>query len=464
MGKLRVLAGLVVLTVVVLLARGGARAQEEAYALKGTIVTPEQVIENGMVLIVGEKIKEVGQNISLPHGTLVVETDGVILPGFIDLHNHITWNLFPRWKTYKEFGNRYDWQQLAGYGLALSTPHYELGKAKLGCDMNRYAEVKAITEGETSLVGSLGPEKCIEGMARNLDFYSGFYEPGIPGKEKLKNEVFPLELDNATVAQINGALDRQELKAFVVHLSEGKPTDASAAREFKMFAARGFLRSGVSIIHGVALKQSDFKRLAANHVGLIWSPRSNIELYGGTADVAAALSENVKMAIAPDWSPTGSNGMLEELTYATTWNAGQPVAIFSNKELVRMATQYPAQLAGLDDKIGAIAAGKYADVIVLKRKEMDAYDAIGHANAQDVELVIIDGRVVYGNPSAMKKLMAHEKLELFSVCGTEKAISFESEAKAQGVSPKTWTETTRVLGAALREWGSTLAPLAECGN
>jgi 5-methylthioadenosine/S-adenosylhomocysteine deaminase len=307
-----------------------ARAQEEAYALKGTIVTPEQVIENGMVLIVGEKIKEVGQNISLPHGTLVVETDGVILPGFIDLHNHITWNLFPRWKTYKEFGNRYDWQQLAGYGLALSTPHYELGKAKLGCDMNRYAEVKAITEGETSLVGTLGPEKCIEGMARNLDFYSGFYEPGIPGKEKLRNEVFPLELDNATVTQIHGALDRQELKAFVVHLSEGKPTDASAAREFKMFAARGFLRSGVSIIHGVALKQADFKKLAANHVGLIWSPRSNIELYGGTADVAAALSENVKMAIAPDWSPTGSNGMLEELTYATTWNGGQPAAIFSN--------------------------------------------------------------------------------------------------------------------------------------
>jgi hypothetical protein len=464
MRKLRLLAGLVALAAAVLLACGTARGQEEAYALKGTIVTPEQVIENGMILIVGEKIKEVGQNLSLPHGTLVVEADGVILPAFIDLHNHITWNLFPRWKTYKEFGNRYDWQQLVAYGIALSTPHYELGKAKLGCDMNRYAEVKAITEGEASLVGSLGPEKCIEGMARNLDFYSGFYEPGVLGKEKLRNEVFPLELDNATVTQINSALDKQELKALVVHLSEGKPTDASAAREFRMFAARGFLRSGVSIIHGVALKQADFKKLAANHVGLIWSPRSNIELYGGTADMGSALSENVKMALAPDWSPTGSNGMLEELTYAATWNAGQPAAIFSNKELVRMATQYPAQLAGLDDKIGALAADKYADVIVLKRKEMDAYDAIVHANPQDVELVIIDGRPAYGNPGTMKKLLPHEKVELFSVCGTEKAISFESEAKAQGVPPKTWTETTRVLNAALREWGSTLAPLAECGN
>lgn len=443
---------------------GPSWAQEEPYALKGMIVTPEQVIENGMVLIVGEKIKDAGQNINLPHGTLVVETDGVILPGFIDLHNHITWNLFPRWRTYKEFGNRYDWQQLAAYGIALSTPHYELGKANLGCDMNRYAEVKAITEGETSLVGSLGPQKCIEGMARNLDFYSGFYDAGIPGKEKLRNEVFPLELDNATVTQINGALDKQDLKAFVAHLSEGKPTDASAAREFKMFAARGFLRSGVSVIHGVALKQPDLHKLAENHVGLIWSPRSNIELYGGTADVATAAKENVKMALAPDWSPTGSVGMLGELTYATTWNAGQPNSIFSNKDLVLMATENAAQLAGVDDKIGAIAAGKYADVIVLKKKETDAYDAIVHATAADVELVVINGQAVYGNPGTMKKILPHEKLETLSVCGVEKAVSFESEAKAQGVQPKTWAETARVLDSALREWGSSLAPLAECGN
>jgi len=32
------------------------------------------------------------------------------------------------------------------------------------------------------------------------------------------------------------------------------------------------------------------------------------------------------------------------------------------------------------------------------------------------------------------------------------------------VPAKTWAETTRVLDAALREWGSSLAPLAECGN
>ena len=460
----KIAAGLLLVIAASLIPWHALKAQDETYALKGTIVTPEQVIENGTVLIAGQKIKDAGQNIALPSGTVVVDTEGIILPGFIDLHNHITWNLLPRWRTYKEFGNRYDWQQLTTYAIALSTPHAELSKANLGCDMNRYAEVKAITEGETSLIGSLGPVKCIEGMARNLDFYSGFYGAGILGAERLRNEVFPMELDTPTVSQINAALDKQELKAFIAHVSEGKPTDASAAREFKMFAARGFLRNGVSIIHGVALKQPDFQKMAALHVGLIWSPRSNIELYGATADVATASREAVKIALAPDWSPSGSSGTLAELNYATTWNEGQLPPVFSNKELVRMATQYPAQLAGLDDKIGVIAAGKYADVVVLKRKENDPYAAIVHAGPPDVELVIIDGGPVYGNPALMKKLLRKEPLEMLEVCGAEKAIYFGSEAKMQGITPKPWKETTRVLDTALKEWGTSLAPLAECAN
>ena len=62
--------------------------------------------------------------------------------------------------------------------------------------------------------------------------------------------------------------------------------------------------------------------MAKNGVGLIWSPRSNIELYGVTTDVALAKEQGVKIAVAPDWSPSGSDGLLQELKYVATWNAG----------------------------------------------------------------------------------------------------------------------------------------------
>lgn len=442
-----------------------AWAQEETYALRGTIVTPEQVIENGTILIVGEKIRDVGSNLTLPSGTIVLETDGVILPGFVDLHNHITWNLFPRWKPTEKFANRYEWQQLPTYGIALATPHSQLLKENLGCAMNRYGEVKAITEGETSVVGSSAPpSECIEGLARNLDFYSGFYHTGVLNKEKLRYEVFPLELDTAVVAQINDALDKKELSAFLVHLSEGKPTDASAAREFRMFSAQRFLRPGVSIIHGVALKQADFHQMADKKVGLIWSPRSNLELYGATTDVLSALRENVKIALSPDWSPTGSDGMLKELKFAATWNRGQVPSVFTNIELLRMATQYPAQLAGLGDKIGTLAAGHYADLVVLKRIEKDVYETVVHASPADVKLVIVGGEPAYGDAGLMKRLLPNQQLEVLTVCGLQKAIYFGSEAKLQRATPKSWKETTDDLSSALHEWGSSLAPLGDCGN
>jgi 5-methylthioadenosine/S-adenosylhomocysteine deaminase len=196
----------------------GVRAQQNKVVLTGMVVTPDEVIEDGALRVTEEKIKALGRDVSVSADAKVVVTGGIILPGFVDLHNHLTWNVFPRWRGYREFGSRYDWQQLPLYHIAMATPEAQLAKEKLGCAMNRYAEVKAISEGETSVVGSLKEaNQCIEGLARNLDSYSGFYQVGVAGKEKLKYEVFPLELNEKEVATISQGLDQHELTAFLVH-------------------------------------------------------------------------------------------------------------------------------------------------------------------------------------------------------------------------------------------------------
>ena len=82
--------------------------------------------------------------------------------------------------------------------------------------------------------------------------------------------------------------------------------------------------------------------MAAHGVSLIWSPRSNLELYGSTADVAAAKAAHVQMALSPDWSPTGSDGLLAELNYAAAWNDTQTPHPFTDRELFAMATSTPA--------------------------------------------------------------------------------------------------------------------------
>jgi 5-methylthioadenosine/S-adenosylhomocysteine deaminase len=449
-------------------------AQQNQYALRGTLVTPTEIIENGTILVTGEKIEAVGKDIKVPAAVKTINTGGFIYPGLIDLHDHLTWNFLPRWKPNREFANRYEWQAVPEYKVVLTTPEGKVFDEGLACDTEQYAEVKAIVGGATSVVGSLNQwnqkpdkQKCIEGLARNLDFYSGLYPANVarPGNvEKLRNEVFPLELPESEVASINKGLADGTLTAFLVHLAEGKPTDAASTREFRMLKARGFLRPGVSIIHGVALHQPEFQQMHDAQVGLIWSPRSNIALYGDTTDVRTAKQNQLTMAISPDWSPTGSDGMLQELKYAATWNAGQSPPVFTDAELVQMATINPAKLAKLDAMIGSLTPNHFADLLVIKSRETDAYRALLHANPGDVALVVIGGMPVYGDSELMEKLAPLAELETLQVCGVPKALDFQSEKLLQGSNPKSWKQTTQDLNRALNEWGETLAHLTECPN
>ena len=435
---------------------------QSTYALRGTVVTPTEVVDGGVVLVSGKNIQAVGKDVALPAGVKVVDTEAFIYPGLIDLHDHITWNFLPRWKPAQKFNNRYEWQQIPEYGIALNTPHGQIFDEGFACDANQYAEVKAIVGGATSVVGSLSNNKCIEGLARDLDFYSGLYPPGTP--EKLRNEVFPLELSTADVVSIEKALDDGQLTALLVHLAEGKPNDAASTREFRMLKARGLLRPGVSIIHGTALHTAEFQEMAKDGVGLIWSPRSNLELYGDTTDVRAAKAAGVKIALAPDWSPSGSDGVLQELKYATTWNAGQNPKIFTDAELVQMVTLIPAQLAKLDDKIGSLQAGYYADLLVVRSAEKDAYRALLHASPADVRLVTVGGSPVYGDDELMQKLAPHGQLQTLQVCDVAKSLDFETEVTAQGVAPTAWKQTMDDLTHELTRWDLPPPILTPCPN
>lgn len=430
----------------------GASGQAASIALTGTLVMPQEVIENGTVVIEGGRIVAAGAEVKVPAGAKVIHTDGVIAPGLIDLHNHLTWNIFPRWKPTEEFGSRYDWQQKPVYSILLTAPHQAIVDAGLECEAERYAEVKAITEGETSVTGSM-QNACVKGLARNLDVEGGA-ELG-PGLGRVIYNVFPLQMSPEALAEAEVALSATPRGSLLIHIAEGGPHDASAAREFEQLKGRGLLQPGVSLIHAVAIKPEGFAAMAAHQVGFVWSPRSNVELYGDTANVSAAKAAGVIMALAPDWSPTGSDGLLGELNYASVWNQTQKPPLFTERELVLMATANAAGLVNLSDQIGSLAAGHAADLIVVKKAAgHDAYWTLTHSTAADLQLVVIGGVAMYGDPATMQSYSGGmgERLE---ICGAAKTLA---------VSGRTFAERERVLDQALQQQGRRLAPLAECGQ
>jgi hypothetical protein len=439
--------------------RAGEAAAAHPWVLRGTVVAPDGVIEDGAVRMSGQKIEWAGPWEAQPQGTRVVETQGTIYPGLIDLHNHLTWNVFPRWSAGRLFPNRYEWQQFPPYLKALADPHEALIRKGLGPRMARYAEVKALAGGVTSLAGLYagdlppGTASSYHQMLRMIDLHSGFYPTGVP--EKVSYHVFPLLMIEPVAAKMRADLASGDVNCLLVHVGEGSPVDASSIMEFKLLKARGLLLPGVNIIHGVALHAPEFAEMQGLGIGLVWSPRSNIELYGSTADVGGALAAKVTVALAPDWSPTGSDGMIDELRYAAVWNAGQPHPPVDDRMLFRMATVNAAKMARLDDRIGSIRAGLYADLLVLNHRAPDAYAALDHATAADVGMVVVSGEAVYGDDALVRNARPAAAWTPVTVGSSTKSVALASRSPDED-----WAHTTSSLEAALEAEGSSLSPLS----
>src|SRR5262249_26566380 len=154
--------------------------------------------------------------------------------------NHLTWNVLPRWRPTKQFQNRYEWQAIQDYDIALRIPENRLISNGFGCKANAYAEIKALAGGATSVTGTYftraGAENpCAEGLTRDLDQLPldntrslHALCPGQPPsiQTAIANEVFPMEIPHERVDWYRCELASGRLRALLVHLSEGNPADA----------------------------------------------------------------------------------------------------------------------------------------------------------------------------------------------------------------------------------------------
>jgi hypothetical protein len=79
--------------------------------------------------------------------------------------------------------------------------------------------------------------------------------------------------------------------------------------------------------------------------------------------------------------------------------------VISAQELVAMVTSGAAAIACVDQYIGELAEGRRADVLVLERRKDDPYDTVCQADRSSVELVVVDGRLVYGRNEWFNELV-----------------------------------------------------------
>lgn len=433
-------------------------------AISGAVVTPDRIIAKGWVVIRDGRILSIAEEAPGDAKSPRIETNGIIFPGFVDLHNHPMYNIFKRWSPGTKFKNRYEWRDNADYISSVGKPGGDLQRKddQTFCDIDEFVELKALIGGTTSIAGISGRRgfsspvpNCVAGLARNLDWASGFYSSGV-GNEKIENilGVAPRDLKEVDVHRVSDELSEKKINLLLIHVAEGSPSDTESTVEFRALKGLGFLGSQTAIIHGAALGSDDFRQMRMSGTALIWSPRSNMELYAATANVAEAYRQGVTIALAPDWSPTGSTNTLAELRYASQLSQEKLAGLFSDRDLFEMSTAIPARVAGIDDKVGSLKEGLYADLFVLAGDISQPYVALANAKPEDIQLVLVGGVPVYGSGKLMGLMQV--KTEPVEVCG--KKMYLNSGALVAG----SFGDVVGRLTADLNSYKLSLAPLVEC--
>jgi cytosine/adenosine deaminase-related metal-dependent hydrolase len=396
-----------------------------ATLVRGTVISPDQIWCDGAVLFDRDSghIACRGDDCdahALAAEATVVCTD-IVMPGIIDPHNHMSYNTLPRWESDGAlFDNRSQWGGIIGRQM------YDARPGTTDPVAARYSELRLLMAGTTAVHKSQAPDASWDHV-RNLDRGSSANDLGY-GNDDFVECVFPLRDNCRDAPDYESGSDVPD-RAYVAHVGEG--IDASSRREFDEFVESNQLGAKTTIIHCTACDAPQFSRMRSAGASLVWSPQSNIALYGQTTDVATAMRMGVVTALGPDWTPSGTMNQLAEMKCAQHVSDTYMGGALSPRDVVRMVTDQAAKAMGVEDLIGSLDAGHYADVLALSGDRTRPYDSIVGASASDVFGVFIGGKGYYGDATAITANNAlNDMCETITLCEGDKTICVKQDGGA----------------------------------
>ena len=140
---------------------------------------------------------------------------------------------------------------------------------------------------------------------------------------------------------IKSDIAANKLDAFAVHAGEG--IDKHERAEWSQLKSFGLNLPQAVLIHTAAFGDAEYNEIGAVGAKVIWSPLSNLLLYGKTADIPTALKYGVNVSLGSDWAPSGSANVLGELKVADHVNQKLWAGKITDQQLVEMVTINPAK-------------------------------------------------------------------------------------------------------------------------
>ena len=396
--------------------------------LRGDVFGRENILKNAMVLIdptgfITCAACDCTGATGYAGATVIACPDALITPGLINGHDHVTFGgNAPKPHTVK-YDHRHEWRT----GKVPGKPKISVPSTS---GAEPWTELRHIVGGATSMFGS----GSAQGLLRNLDREL----MDIPSTYQAKYDTFPLDDTDGTMltsgCQYPGITTWSSVssfKSYVPHISEG--INLAANNEFKCLSdgsggGQDLVRENSGIIHGIGLTAGDIAQMAIDGTGLIWSVRTNIDLYGNTASITLFDKLGVDIGIGPDWTASGSMNMMRELNCVDYLNRNHFNGHFSDWRIVEMATAGNARVFNLLDKIGQLKPGLLADIAIFSTASHPAERAIIDGNPGDVIMTMRSGIPLYGDANLVDGLLPGDAgCEALSVCGISKKVCAKRE-------------------------------------
>jgi 5-methylthioadenosine/S-adenosylhomocysteine deaminase len=434
----------------------GAPIRTGSYALHGDVVGPQGILPNYYVVVTDEKISAVTP--FAPMSTPVVETNGVIFPGLVDGHGHVEYNQIPLADLGKRYQDRDQWPKASKYQTLVKDPKNAATAAGLQCESLRHGEARALVGGTTAIQGT-PLTACTRSLVRNIEG-TNFCQ------DKVRQNVMDISGFGRSVGgsksfadSIKADIANHRLDAFAVHAGEG--IDEHERAEWDQLVSLGLNVPQLVMIHTTAFGANEYAAIAQVGAKIIWSPLSNIFLYGRTADIPTAVRDGINVSLGTDWAPSGSANLLAELKVADRVNQKQWGNFLTDVQLVNMVTINPAKAYALDKFIGSIEVGKYADLMVVtKQPGLSDYRDLIVAKPNDVLFVTISGDPLFGDPRLMDAAGKAGDYETIDACGTPKGIDMDVDAK----DVTRGTEQLSTIESELLTVNPKLTPVIECNE
>jgi cytosine/adenosine deaminase-related metal-dependent hydrolase len=285
----------------------------------------------------------------------------LLLPGLINGHDHLEFNLFPRLDS-GPHANYVDW------AASVFQPDQEPIRTHLRVPKHvrlRWGGLKNLFSGVTT-VSHHNPYDSVFAaefplrVARRFGWaHSIHFAPDFETRYRNTPPDWP----------------------FLIHAGEG--TDDLARNEIGRLHGAGVLGKKTVLIHAVALEKQGLEIVRQTGAGVVWCPSSNLNTVGQTLG-PKVLASGVPIALGTDSALTALGDLIDEFSVA------KRLGHLTDSDVYEMVTSVPAHLLRLRNGEGEIRTGGVADLLAVFDHQSSPASALDRLRPQ---LVIVGGKV-----------------------------------------------------------------------